>query len=100
MITIDLMVKGFELPIVNFIKVDLEGYEFDVLKGATNVISTYHPSILMEIDHKWLARYNSTSDNIRIFMDTFGCKLFIAKDSVFVQHCEVKLVVNVYFMWV
>ena len=44
------MVKldDISLPLCNVIKIDVEGSELDVLKGATNTINTFKPVILYE----------------------------------------------------
>ncbi len=33
---------------VDFIKIDVEGFEFEVLKGAENLIKTHHPILIIE----------------------------------------------------
>ena len=33
---------------IKFIKIDVEGYEYEVLKGAENLINKYHPIIILE----------------------------------------------------
>ncbi len=38
-ITIDEIVSQFELPRVDFIKIDAEGFEYEILKGADSVLS-------------------------------------------------------------
>jgi FkbM family methyltransferase len=48
-----------ELPVkdVDFIKIDVEGYELEVLKGATNILNKYEPLIQMETNddaHEYL----------------------------------------------
>lgn len=46
-ITIDSVVHGKDLIPPNLIKIDVEGAELDVLKGAENTITKYHPTILL-----------------------------------------------------
>jgi FkbM family methyltransferase len=38
------------LPRVDFIKLDCEGAELDVLRGATEIISSFRPAVYMEFD--------------------------------------------------
>ena len=42
-----------DLDNVGFIKIDVEGYELDVLKGAVNVIKTFRPTMMVEIYQPW-----------------------------------------------
>jgi len=46
-ITLDSLLNKF--PVVNFIKIDVEGHEFDVLNGATEVLAKHKPTLLVEI---------------------------------------------------
>lgn len=51
------------------IKIDVEGHEFDVLKGALNIISNYHPVLWIEIKNNreeifnMLSNFNYKLDN-------------------------------------
>jgi FkbM family methyltransferase len=38
---------------ITFIKADVEGYEMDMLHGATNIIKKYKPNIALSIYHRW-----------------------------------------------
>jgi FkbM family methyltransferase len=40
----------FDLGDVGFVKVDVEGHEFAVLKGAVNLLTTQRPTVLVEIE--------------------------------------------------
>jgi FkbM family methyltransferase len=46
--TIDSVADELNLKRVDFMKIDVEGAELEVLKGAKKVLSEYHPSIAME----------------------------------------------------
>lgn len=48
-ITIDDLLQGDEEP-VKFIKIDVENFEFQVLKGASKIIEKFRPSIFLEIN--------------------------------------------------
>lgn len=46
--TIDTIVENQKIPRVDYIKVDAEGVELEVLKGAARTIERFHPYILVE----------------------------------------------------
>lgn len=45
----DFMDKNFKHTDIDFIKIDVEGFEYDVLNGAVNTIKKYQPIIAIEI---------------------------------------------------
>jgi FkbM family methyltransferase len=53
---------SFKFDVVDLIKVDVEGWEFEVLKGAVNTIQQHQPTLMIEFtggsDYKSLHRYN------------------------------------------
>jgi FkbM family methyltransferase len=50
--TLDSFVEKHEVQKINFIKIDVEGHEFDVLKGGKKCIQTFKPIILVEIEQR------------------------------------------------
>jgi len=46
--TMDGLVEGGNIPLPNVVKIDVEGSEFDVLRGATKVLETSRPCIFLE----------------------------------------------------
>lgn len=68
---------------IDFIKVDIEGYEYEFLMGARVTISNFRPTILMEIVDSRLAKYNASSKQVFDFMTDLGYMyLFVNRDSV------------------
>jgi len=43
---------SFDLDDVGFIKIDVEGHEFAVLRGAGNLLESQHPNLLIEIEYR------------------------------------------------
>lgn len=99
MTTLDRIITSLNIERVDFIKIDVEGFEFNVLKGAVNVISKFHPLILMEVDNQWLERYSSSSKNICNFLEQFAYKPFVLKDNRF-KIIEDNVQGNIYFRWI
>lgn len=49
---LDLLCEQLQVHGVRFIKIDVEGHEMRVLRGARNVLETYHPILLIEIEQR------------------------------------------------
>ena len=48
-IALDQWVKQYNLPHINYIKIDVEGMELNVLKGAINTLKEFKPKLIVEI---------------------------------------------------
>lgn len=60
-----------KLPCVNLIKIDVEGYELKVLKGAVNIIQACRPVLFVEVDDDNLrAHGDSAVSLLRFLMDS------------------------------
>ncbi|WP_227873648.1 FkbM family methyltransferase [Aphanothece sacrum] len=66
---------------IDFIKVDVEGGELAVLKGAKNTLSKFHPIILFECTLSGLSSFNFTSQEVFDFLTTqYSYQIFLPKD--------------------
>lgn len=63
--------KTFKYP-VKFIKIDIEGFEYEVLKGAVQLIAEFKPIIVTEIDDKFLKNNHSSALETLQFIAQFG----------------------------
>lgn len=61
---------------IDFIKCDVEGAEFLVMKGASHVLASLRPIVMLEIAEEWTRRFGFSSDDIKAFMCDAGyeCK--------------------------
>ena len=50
--TVDNIVEKLGLTRLDFMKVDVEGHEFEVVKGAQNTLSKMEPTLLIEIEQR------------------------------------------------
>jgi FkbM family methyltransferase len=50
--TLDMLAKSFSLSRVDFLKIDVEGFELEVLMGGQDVLKAHHPRLAMET-HAW-----------------------------------------------
>ena len=64
---------------VDFLKIDVEGYELEVIKGAQALIGCYHPLIFCEIEKRHNAEYGKVFQLLR----TAGYKSYIFQEGRF-----------------
>lgn len=59
---------SFSFERLNFIKLDVEGYELFALHGATRTLHTHRPIILLELNRPVLARNGHTNEDVLKFL--------------------------------
>jgi FkbM family methyltransferase len=64
------------LPPPHFVKIDVEGFEYDVLKGMKNTISSYKPMMCIEINGVTPAIKKGNVVRILSFLGDFDYRLF------------------------
>jgi FkbM family methyltransferase len=55
-----------------FIKMDVEGAEFEVLRGAEQTLRKFHPVILSELDDRLLAAFGTRASEVVAFLESCG----------------------------
>jgi FkbM family methyltransferase len=78
--TLDNVVKEQKIGIVNAIKIDVEGYEFKILKGAYDTIKTHKPVLLIEIDDLNLREQQSNPAEVLQFLEGLNYSIKEASD--------------------
>jgi FkbM family methyltransferase len=68
-----------ELARVDFIKIDVEGYEPKVLLGASKIISSFRPILYLEITDEWFKKIGFSAAWVFQKLDELGYELFIDK---------------------
>ncbi len=58
---------------IDFVKIDVEGFEADVIRGAANMLETHHPVAVLELNHWALNALQRT--NVPDYFD-FLCSVF------------------------
>jgi len=75
--TLDNCLKKLNITKVDFIKIDTEGYEYYILKGAQNILQN-NPEVilLMECTEQGAARALTTQEKIFSMLKSFGLNIF------------------------
>ena len=69
---IDDVVRELNLSRVDAIKIDVEGAEVYVLRGAADTLRRFHPRVVVEIVREQLANMQSTPEELAAVMKTAG----------------------------
>lgn len=68
---------------VDFIKLDVEGWELNVLEGLSQTIDKFSPPIVFEVNGFTLKWFDKTpNDLLRLLEDRFGYQLFAIADGL------------------
>ena len=61
---------------VNFIKIDVQGYELFSLEGAQNLITNQKPDMFIEVEPHQLIKFGVTETQLIDYIKSFGYKIF------------------------
>lgn len=67
-------IDSLNLNRCDFIKIDCEGFEMEVLKSAIDIIERFKPKLLIEVNTYALSRNGITREDIFNFLDSYGYK--------------------------
>lgn len=59
------------------IKIDIEGAEFNALKGMVDLLSTHHPDLIIELTDPFLRKMGGSSAEIHALLDKLGYTMYI-----------------------
>lgn len=57
---------------IHLIKIDVEGFEWQVLRGAKNTLKKYHPQLLIELHPVFLKNYHVNINELLDYLENFG----------------------------
>lgn len=72
---LDDYVDRFKQP-VSIIKMDIQGAELMALRGATRLLSKYHPVLVIEVDDEVMHAFGYTAQNTCDYIRNFGYSLY------------------------
>src|SRR5215469_601345 len=73
------------IPAPNMIKIDVEGAELLVLKGARETLAAHHPTILCEMLRKWMRRFGHHPNDLIDYLSSYGYKCYTLKLEPFAR---------------
>ena len=79
--TLDNFVEMNLIEKIDFIKVDIEGFEMNFIKGALQTLKKHKPSIFIEVDHDKLIRQNSSPEELLSILKSIGYKVLHVKTN-------------------
>ncbi len=80
-ITLDQYIIDKQIKQVSFLKIDVEGYEPQVISGASNTIANLKPSVYIEVSPDWWSKSGyKIRDVLQIFED-LSYLFYIVKDE-------------------
>lgn len=78
---LDEAIGELNLNAVDFIKCDVEGLEFYMLKGGKGVIEKYKPILLIELYEEWCIKCGYSSEQVIDFLKNMGYEIFQSTDG-------------------
>ena len=78
-LTLDEFVKTRGIEKIDFIKVDIEGFEMNFVNGAVETLKNFKPTLFMEVDQPKLKRQNTSADELLEKLNSLGYKIYYAE---------------------
>jgi hypothetical protein len=75
MTSFDVLIVEMDLPRVDFIKLDIDGYEGKVLRGAREVLAKWRPAIVFEISPGMMAAQGDSAADLIALLEGIGYEL-------------------------
>lgn len=87
-LTLDDIMTHFSIKKLDWLKIDVDGYEKGVLLGGQNVFNIHKPKIFMELCEYSLEEHNSSVDEILSFLIQFNYTFYGVNDYFFNQDID------------
>jgi FkbM family methyltransferase len=81
MVSLDTWMASNGVDRVNVIKIDVEGFELEVLKGAQEILARNKPSLIIEADDRLLSRTGASVEMLTGYLSSFGYTCTVVNDT-------------------
>jgi FkbM family methyltransferase len=94
--TIDIFAKENNLTKIDFIKIDVEGFEMNVLKGAAITLQSLKPQLFIELNDGSLKEQGSSAEELLSFLKAIGYKIFKDGETTEIKDEDVLKHIDIY----
>ena len=77
--TLDCIARELSITNCHLLKMDIEGYEYKLLQGASEFISEHRPLIVLELNSYWMAHFGWSSHDLMILAETMGYRTLFSE---------------------
>lgn len=72
MMSLDSWIKGQKIERIDVVKIDVEGFEYEVLQGARAMVDRFRPCLVIEADDSLLSKNDASVHLIKSYLSQFG----------------------------
>ncbi len=71
----------FNIEVIDFIKIDAEGSEFNILKGSIHSLKTHKPIVVVELFEYWDKVFGYHPNEVIVFLKELGYRSFLPENG-------------------
>ena len=75
-LTLDRLMSERHWPEVSLLKIDVQGAEMRVLRGARQLLERYQPTLYVEVDDKALAEAGASAEMLTAYLAALGYEMY------------------------
>jgi FkbM family methyltransferase len=79
--TLDGLCARNSLTGLDFVKIDVEGGELDVLRGGEHAVESFRPTLLVEIEARHITRYQHSPDDVVNWLTQRGYAMYTWREG-------------------